>query len=299
VIRARIHSVYLSCTASLLLTTAILHQQAHLPLSRTPHLLGWWPVLSLDILRIQLLTATLFAGPLYERVLASGRWRAHITGRPLLAELRGLAGWRNYVVGPVSEELLFRTLLVPLGLLAAAADDSPAKTVLLTPLFFAVAHVHHLYEVRLAQPRVPLAVAVAQTLLQLAYTTLFGWFASFVFVRTGSAVGVMLAHSFCNWMGLPRVWGRLDGLEGKAGEGERMGVLRARSGSFVRTRSGLRRDQVDGGRAKSRRDGKGKEIRELHVAWTVVYYLLLVAGAVGFSFGLWPLTESENALARF
>lgn len=34
-------------------------------------------------------------------------------------------------------------------------------------------------------------------------------------------------------------------------------------------------------------------------AWTVAYYALLVAGAIGFWKGLWVLTESERALVKF
>ena len=38
---------------------------------------------------------------------------------------------------------------------------------------------------------------------------------------------------------------------------------------------------------------------EISLAWTVAYYVLLFAGALGFSIGLWPLTESKRALASF
>ena len=33
--------------------------------------------------------------------------------------------------------------------------------------------------------------------------------------------------------------------------------------------------------------------------WTLVYYVLLLAGAWGFYMLFWPLTESGNALATF
>ncbi len=55
--------------------------------------------------------------------------------------------------------------------------------------------------------------------------------------------------------------------------------------------------------AKAKQDGKigltprGKG--ELSNFWTVVYYVLLVTGAYGFYAGLWPLTESGNALVEF
>ena len=39
-------------------------------------------------------------------------------------------------------------------------------------------------------------------MFQLSYTTLFGWFASYLFVRTGSIVPPLLSHMFCNYMGI-------------------------------------------------------------------------------------------------
>lgn len=37
----------------------------------------------------------------------------------------------------------------------------------------------------------------------------------------------------------------------------------------------------------------------LGVGWSVTYYVILIAGAVAFHRRLWPLTESESALAQF
>jgi prenyl protein peptidase len=60
------------------------------------------------------------------------------------------------------------------------------------------------------------------TVFQFAYTTLFGWYASYLFLRTGpspllspshtltndctgSIIPPILAHIFCNYMGLPPI----------------------------------------------------------------------------------------------
>jgi prenyl protein peptidase len=37
---------------------------------------------------------------------------------------------------------------------------------------------------------------------QLGYTTLFGWFASYVYLRTGSVIPPLASHIFCNLMGI-------------------------------------------------------------------------------------------------
>lgn len=113
-----------------------------------------------------------------------------------------------------------------------------------------------------------------RTLFQLTYTTLFGAYATFLYLRTGSLLAVVLVHAFCNWMGLPRFWGRVEG---------EVALL--------------------GGEAESKRDdGKATvEVADgrLGIGWTVAYYVLLVAGAVGWYKGLWVLTSSPSALVPF
>lgn len=163
--------------------------------------------------------------------------------------------------------------MVPLHLLAIMA---PSRIVFVTPLYFGIAHIHHFYEFVLTHPHTPLVPALLRSLIQFGYTTIFGWYATFVFLRTGSVYAVILAHSFCNWAGLPRVWGRIEGsaIIGPVGKEKR-----------ERSKEDEDNVQVAGGR--------------LGIHWTLAYYVLLVAGVVGFHRGLWPLTESRKALAKF
>lgn len=125
-----------------------------------------------------------------------------------------------------------------------------AQTIFLSPLVFGLAHVHHFYEFRITHRGVPATAALLRSAFQLGYTSLFGAYATFVYLRTGSLLAVFAVHVLCNCMGLPRVWGRVEG------------------------RGGL----------------------PLSRAWSLVYYLLLVVGAVAWWRGLWALTESGNAL---
>ena len=118
--------------------------------------------------------------------------------------------------------------------------------------------------------------ALLRSLIQFSYTTVFGWFATFLFLRTGSVWAAMLTHSFCNWAGLPRVWGKVEG-----------SAIIGPVGKESRLRGKEDEDPV--------KVGNGK----LGISWTVAYYLLLVAGAGAFYVGLWPLTESKRALAKF
>lgn len=44
-----------------------------------------------------------------------------------------------------------------------------------------------------------------RTVIQLAYTTLFGYHCAFLFLRTGSLYPPLFSHVFCNFMGLPQI----------------------------------------------------------------------------------------------
>jgi intramembrane prenyl-peptidase len=46
---------------------------------------------------------------------------------------------------------------------------------------------------------------LSTTAFQLLYTTVFGWYSSFLFIRTGHLAAPFLAHAFCNHMGFPPV----------------------------------------------------------------------------------------------
>ncbi|KKY38621.1 putative abi-domain-containing protein [Diaporthe ampelina] len=249
VIRARIASVTLTCAAASLTTLAVLTRVGGHGLGAALHELGCWPAGLGEALRALLLTALLFLGPLFESLVVEGGWRDWATLEPAKEVLRDITAWRNIV----AVEILFRSASVPLMVLARTPL---ARTILVSPLVFGLAHVHHLYEFRVTHPGVPLAAALLRSLFQLGYTTLFGAYATLVFLRSGSLLAVFAVHVLCNCMGLPRVWGWVEGWD------------RGPGGGPVAL-------------------GRG---------WSVAYYLLLVVGAVAWWRQLWALTESGNAL---
>jgi len=171
----------------------------------------------------------------------------------------------------VTEEILFRSASVPLLLLSKASNNT---TIFLTPIVFGLAHVHHFYEFRITHPHTPVLGAILRSLLQFTYTTLFGGYATFVYLRTGSVVSAILIHTFCNWMGFPRFWGRVTTGETLIGP--------------------------DVGEGK-RSEDKGPQIAsgQPSLLWTIAYYILLIVGAMSWWRLLWPLTQSESALAKF
>jgi prenyl protein peptidase len=173
---------------------------------------------------------------------------------------------------------MFRSLVIPLHLIA---NMSPTRIVFLTPLYFGIAHVHHFYEFTLTHPEFPLLPAILRTVVQFAYTSLFGFFASFVFLRTGSLYAVIIAHMFCNWQGLPRIWGRVGANASRKPTGP----------SDAKKKDAKDERGAAAGDMTTRRDRS--------TIYTAGYYLLLFVGAYGFKQALWPLTETAAPLADF
>ncbi|KAI9153697.1 hypothetical protein LWI28_015213 [Acer negundo] len=116
--------------------------------------------------------------------------------------------WRNYVVAPLTEELVFRACMIPLLL---CGGFKIYTVIFLCPVFFSLAHLNHLMEMYNRQNYSLLKASMAVG-LQLGYTVVFGWYASFLFVRTGNLVSPLVAHIFCNFMGLPVMFARKRGL---------------------------------------------------------------------------------------
>ena len=235
--------------------------------SEALRLLGWWPLGFFEIIRCTLLTALLFAGPLFEK-WAVGEWNE------TFESLSSWIAWRNYVAGPVSEEITFRSALIPLHLLARV---SPERIVFFAPLYFGIAHVHHFYEFQLTHPGTPIMASLLRSLFQFAFTTVFGWYATFLFLRSGSLVAVIVVHSFCNYCGLPRLWGRLEVQDSPA------------SGYFSASRL----------RGKEDDDSKPVDGGDSRDILTPLYYVILFAGAIAFYFQIWSLTESSHELVSF
>ncbi|CAI5501759.1 unnamed protein product [Closterium sp. Naga37s-1] len=179
VVCQRITSVLGSCVASAAIVAAVskygLLDDAHAPLPSVPRLLSLQPDYLIPSLAFPLLLVTLlFLGPLtlsslnslqalaaarrenrQYATLASADGAAAVAAgagaavphvsKPLVlpvlpSDLLFLA--RNLVVAPLSEEFVFRAALCPLLL---AGGFSVTSTVFICPLFFSLAHGHHIW----------------------------------------------------------------------------------------------------------------------------------------------------------
>jgi prenyl protein peptidase len=125
---------------------------------------------------------------------------------PLLDPRNASERWshiRNLLVAPVTEEVVFRGCMVAPLLMMTSSSIRPLVVTFLAPLFFGIAHFHHAL-LKLRQG-MPLGRVAVMTLFQLTYTTLFGGYATYALLRTGSILAVIVSHAFCNHTGLPQL----------------------------------------------------------------------------------------------
>ncbi|KAK3135811.1 hypothetical protein QOZ80_5BG0423680 [Eleusine coracana subsp. coracana] len=106
--------------------------------------------------------------------------------------------WRNFVVAPFTEELVFRACMIPLLL---CGGFKMHNIIFFSPVFFSLAHLNHWFE--LHQQGCNFMRSLLIVGVQLGYTVIFGWYAAFLFIRTGNLLSPIIAHVFCNMMGLP------------------------------------------------------------------------------------------------
>jgi len=304
-IKSRIRATVLTNLACLVIAVYVLV----IPGKATPRevltVLGIFPIDPIDTAKCMLLVIILFAAPLFETGIVEGNWRHW--GRWSVFRndvIDDWIGWRNLVVGPISEELVFRSLAISLFLLA---QSKPTYIILIVPFIFGSAHLHHMNEFIISHKKPDqsyisatltpsiIVPSLLRGIMQFSYTTPFGAFCCFVFLRTGNVYSCILAHTFCNWIGLPRFWGRLGQV---AGERIVKQVQEKRDDDDEQAGSG----GVEGvDTASELKDSltAGQVEQHLGIGWTITYYVLLVAGSFGFYKLLWSLTESKMALARF
>lgn len=161
---------------------------------------------------------------------------------------------------------------------------------------FGLAHLHHLHEsiverqghgdsyIKTALTPSVILPGLVRVLVMFTYTSLFGFFEAFVYLRTGNFWSCFAAHAFCNSMGLPRFFGRV-------GEGMGQAAVSAARQDDQGVDASMRKvaDQLQA----------GSDEQDLGINWTIAYYILLVIGAVSFKLLLFPLTDSPLAMAKF
>ncbi|KAJ7662987.1 hypothetical protein B0H17DRAFT_1093154 [Mycena rosella] len=204
VIRARLIAATLTSAFNcVVLYVVVARSDYPLPWNATLAMLGVsWPATILSCLQ----TPVLFLGPLYASFVASTLpGQAHYSvKRDFSNVFCTWIGFRNYLWGPLTEEIVFRACVLAVYALCSARRG---MMIAFAPLMFGLAHVHHAWDTYTRGGRTTAALkrALISTLFQAAYTTLFGAHASFLFLRTSSLLPPLTAHIFCNIMGIPQL----------------------------------------------------------------------------------------------
>lgn len=145
-----------------------------------------------------MLTVLLFLGPISVQAY-NGGWRTYFRPSYWIESVNDLVWVRNHLVAPLSEEFTFRACMLPILL----QKFSSVTAMLIVPLFFGVAHLHHFLE--RIRGGLDKRTAIIFSTFQILYTTLFGIYSAYLFVRTGHFMAPFIAHAFCNHMGFPDI----------------------------------------------------------------------------------------------
>ncbi|KAN0032321.1 hypothetical protein ACTFIV_006210 [Dictyostelium citrinum] len=108
---------------------------------------------------------------------------------------------RDIIVGPLVEELVFRSVICPILFFGGF---SQRYIIILSPFLFGFAHAHHIFQ------KGNYFINLIKVLFQVCFTSLFGMYSAFIFFRTGNILACFIVHSFCNIMGLPDFGGISD-----------------------------------------------------------------------------------------
>jgi len=145
VIKRRFLSVFLVCIASFLYLWLLSSKRSDV--LAVLHSMGVrWSGLEAAAVIPLVLTMVLFAGPLYYEWLTMVERRSYFKALGALVSLleeksTSLIFWRNCIVGPFTEEWVFRACMCPLLL---SGGFSFTQIVILCPCFFGAAHLHHI-----------------------------------------------------------------------------------------------------------------------------------------------------------
>ncbi|OAV88318.1 hypothetical protein PTTG_07582 [Puccinia triticina 1-1 BBBD Race 1] len=223
ILKARLWAVSVSSLCSVLLVGVLARASADLHYSssigetlqhalaltglKTPHI-GSIPEYIRLCIQPVILTTILFLGALYTKLVLEPKAKTDGPCRSF-KDIINIYVVRTLILGPLFEEIVYRGCIIAFHLLVSSANQ-PSKTKLIftTPLWFGFAHVHGIWETyrSLAGRENALMIAILQATVQFTYTTIFGWYAAFIYLRTGSVISATLCHSFCNYMGLPPIF---------------------------------------------------------------------------------------------
>lgn len=108
-------------------------------------------------------------------------------------------GFRDHVFAPITEELVYRSVILTLF----HEQGKTWYTMYLTPLLFGIAHVHHGYQLWRQYGDLPVTSIVFGTAFQTLYTTVFGILTNYLFYKYHIVWSCIVVHGVCNLLGFP------------------------------------------------------------------------------------------------
>jgi len=209
VIRKRFASLSVACLVSVLMVYVVARDAPPKNMAQVvgdgPGLLTWIGLpanvsaLLLSAFLPLFLTAVIFFGPIVVYLYSDSIPSLLQAGVSLLSPANRLFTLRNLVLGPLFEEIVFRGCVCSIMI---AGGWGEGFTVLASPILFGLAHVHHLLDM-VRSRGYSMKQAIQAAVFQLSYSTIFGIYASFLFIRTGTLIAPTICHSFCNLLGFP------------------------------------------------------------------------------------------------
>lgn len=153
-----------------------------------PNLALWtWNCVVLPLLMV----AALFLGPLALELNDRGG------GRTLSAMLSDVYVWRNYIVAPVTEEYLFRGIVLSTLL----TSWSQISAVFISSCIFGLMHTHYFLYKLIFNPNPRDKAEVSCVIFQCFYTSIFAFYNAYVYLVSGNLISPILVHTFCNLVG--------------------------------------------------------------------------------------------------
>ena len=143
-----------------------------------------------------ILTAILYSGPLVV-LTDTYTWTEFKTHLSEEFSLNDVVFIRNYIVAPVSEDYIFRAVMV---CLLREVSNNYLFLILASSLVFSLAHSHHYFFQRIQGD---VKISEREWVFQMTYTFLFGCYCCLFYLKTGSFLTPALLHAFCNFMGFP------------------------------------------------------------------------------------------------
>ncbi|CCH60820.1 hypothetical protein TBLA_0D03200 [Henningerozyma blattae CBS 6284] len=123
----------------------------------------------------------------------------------LKEEIHSIWGVRNYIFAPITEEVFYTSMILTSYLSLNDVQDLTMKQLLiLPPIFFGFAHLHHAYS-KIQMGTISKLNVILNSMFQFIYTTIFGILTNFIFLKTnGNLWCCIILHSYCNYMGFPQ-----------------------------------------------------------------------------------------------